>query len=79
MAKNGFVSAMDGSSVLLKLVFCIPVLHVVWAAYRIVKGLDTRKIMMLVVGILFIIPGIIFAWLIDAICILIYKKPVFFA
>ena len=38
MAKNGFVSAMDGLSKIVKIILCLPFLNIIWAIYRIVKG-----------------------------------------
>ena len=43
MAKNGFVSAMDNLPWIVKLILCIPALNIVWAIYRIVKGVTQNK------------------------------------
>ena len=73
---KSFVKAMDGLHWLLKLLLCIPVLDIVWAVYRIVKGAAVSKnVLTLVFGILWIIPGSVFCWLIDFICVLIWKEP----
>ena len=79
MAKSGFVGAMDGLPWIVKLILCIPVLDIIWAFYRIVKGLSTKSMLMVVVGILWIIPGSVICWLIDLISTLIYGKPKFVA
>ncbi len=75
MAKNGFVSAMDDLPWIVKLIFCLPVLNWIYGIYRIVKGLSKNDVLMWVVGILWIIPGSVICWLIDLICVIVYKKP----
>ena len=77
--KNGLIAWMDDLPWLVKLLFCIPVLDIVWAVYRIVKGLSTNNILMLVFGILWIIPGSVICWLIDLVCVICFGKPKFFA
>ena len=79
MAKNGFVSAMDKLPWILKLILCIPALNIIWAIYRMVKGATQGKLLMLVVGILWIFPGALFCWVIDLISTILYGKPKFFA
>ena len=75
MAKNGFVYAMDDLPWIVKLIFCLPVLNWIYGIYRIVKGLSKNDVLMWVVGILWIIPGSVICWLIDLICVIVYKKP----
>ncbi len=70
--KNGFVAAMDGLPWLVKILLCIPVFDIVWAVYRIVKGVSKKDTLMVIVGILWIIPGAVFCWLIDLICTLVF-------
>ena len=74
-----FVSAMDNLPWLVKLLLCIPALDIVWAVYRIVKGLSTKNTLMLVFGILWIIPGAVICWLVDIICTIFMGKPTIFA
>ncbi|MCL2061081.1 MAG: hypothetical protein FWH03_00440 [Firmicutes bacterium] len=76
MAKNGYVSWLDKSSLLVKLLFCIPILNIFWAVYRIIKGVTQNKPIILIAGILWIIPGAAFCWLLDLIFILINGKPI---
>ena len=74
-----FISAMDKLPWILKLILCLPGLDIVWAVYRIVKGISTKKVLTLVFGILWIIPGVAIGWLIDLICTLFFSRPVLFA
>ena len=72
---KGFVKWMDGAPLWLKVIFCIPVLDIIWAVYRIVKGIAYGKVLTLVLGVLWIIPGAVFCWLIDLIGVIVRKKP----
>ena len=76
---KGFIKWMDNLHWLIKLLLCIPALDVVWAVYRIVKGVEYHKLGTLIVGILWIVPGIACGWIIDIVCTLIWRKPILFA
>ncbi len=73
------VKAFDNLPWIVKLILCIPALNIAWAVYRICKGIETKNTLMLVMGILWIIPGAVFAWLIDFVSVIVWKKPVLFA
>lgn len=69
------IKAMDRLPKILKLILCIPVLDIVWAIYRIIKGLVKNDSFLLVLGILWIIPGAVFAWVFDLVTVLLYDHP----
>ena len=79
MAKNGFIAAMDNLPWIVKIILCIPALNIIYAIYRIIKGASTNNLLMLVIGILWIVPGAVFCWIIDMICVIAYGNPKFFA
>ncbi len=72
---KGFVKWMDEAPLWLKIVFALPVIDIIWAIYRIVKGIAYGKMSRVIVGILWIILGWIALWIIDIICICIFKEP----
>lgn len=72
-----FIKAIDDLPFIAKLILCIPLLDIVWAIYRIVKGIDGKNIVTLIVGILWIFPGAAFLWIIDIIFMVLYKKVLF--
>lgn len=74
----GFIKAMDNLPWIAKLILCIPALNIVWAIYRIVKGVVKKNGVLTLVGILWIIPGAAFLWLIDLITTIINGKPTIF-
>ena len=73
--KNALVSMIDDLPLILKLIFCIPAVNIVWAIYRIVKGVTEQNILVLVVGIIWIIGAVSIGWLIDLIGILLKGHP----
>lgn len=73
------VKWFDNLPWIVKIIFALPGLDLLWAIYRIVKGAAHGKIGMIIAGILWIILGWAILWIIDLICVLIYKKPTLFA
>ena len=70
-----FVKWFDDAPWWLKIVLALPVIDIAWAVYRIIKGAAYGKVWLIVVGILWIIPFFEIAWLVDLICILVWKEP----
>ena len=70
-----FVKEMERLPKLIKLVLCIPGIDIIWAIYRICKGIVKESIVQIIIGILWIAPGVVFSWLIDLISILLTDKP----
>ncbi len=73
---KSYIKFFDGLPLLGKLLFCIPVLNFFWAIYRIVKGVVKSNILLLIIGILWIVPGGALLWLVDLITILLFGKPI---
>lgn len=65
-----FVDMMDNLPLLIKLILCIPAIAVIWWVYRIVKSLSKENTFGVIIGIVLLIVGIPFMWLVDLICIL---------
>ena len=70
-----YVKAFDNLPWLVKLLFCLPGLNLLWAIYRICKGASIKNITMLVVGILWLFVGTTVLWIVDFVCTIIWKKP----
>ena len=69
------VNAFDKLPWIVKVLLCLPLLNIAWGVYRICKGLAVKNTLMLIVGILWIIPGSVVCWLVDFICTICWKKP----
>ena len=70
-----FLKAIDNLPFIIKLILCIPALDIVWAIYRIVKGVHKNNLILTVIGILWIVPGAVFCWIFDIITVLLYGHP----
>ena len=69
-----FIKEMDRLPLLIKLIFCIPAIDIIWAIYRIVKGVLKGSLLQIIIGILWIAPGVALGWLIDLVSILLTGK-----
>ena len=71
---KNLIKAIDDLPWLVKLILCIPALDIVWSVYRICRSLVKENLLGVVLGVLTIIPGAAFIWLIDILCVLVNKK-----
>lgn len=74
-----FVKAIDNLPWIVKLLLCLPIVDIIWAIYRIVKGVAKGNAILIIAGILWIVLGAVILWLIDLICIIIFKNIKLFA
>lgn len=74
-----FVKAIDNLPWLVKLLLCLPIVDIIWAVYRIVKGAVKKDVLLIVAGILWIVFGGVILWLIDLVSIIIWKHIKLFA
>ena len=67
------IKAIDNLPWIAKLILCIPVLDIVWTVYRLLRSLDAKNTVAIVISIIlfFCAP---FVWLIDLICVILNKK-----
>ena len=69
----GFVKAMDSLPLWAKIIFALPFLDIVWAIYRIVKGVCKDDIIRIVV----IVAGATICWVLDIVCLLLGRNVFF--
>ena len=70
--------SMEKLPLIVKLILCIPVLDIVWSIWKLLKGIISGDVLKIILGILTIIPGAAFIWILDIIWMLIYKRPFWF-
>ena len=63
------VNAFDSLPMIAKLILALPALDIVWVLYRIAKSIDENNSTGIVLGIVLLIIGFPFLWLIDMICV----------
>ncbi len=68
------LKAVDELPFLVKLILCIPALDIVWALYRIVKGIEEKDTVLLVVGVIWLLGAFSIGWLVDLISLLLDKR-----
>ncbi len=71
---NQFVSAMDKMPKLVKILLALPALDLIWTIYRICRSADKKSVLGIVLGLVVLIVGIPFLWLIDIITLLVSNK-----
>ena len=69
-----FTAAMDGLPKILKIVLSLPMLSIIWVVYRIVNSVANNNTLGIVLGILLLVLGFPFIWLIDIITIIVMDK-----
>ena len=65
---------MDDLPLILKIIFALPMLDIVWSVYRIVRSVNNNSIFGIVLGVIILIIGIPFLWLIDIITLILMNK-----
>ena len=76
---NGFVKWMDGHSRLVKIIFCLWILDIFWAVYRIGRAAAKKNWLHMVLAILWVIWAGLLGWLCDLIWILLFNRIFWFA
>ena len=54
---QAFINWMNGRSRLVKLLFCLPVIDIIWGVYRVLGAIADKNWLRLVLGILWIVFG----------------------
>lgn len=71
------IASFDKLPKILKIIFALPGLDIIWAIYRIIKGVAYKNTITLIFGILWIIPGSVICWVLDLIWTILGKDPLF--
>ncbi len=70
-----YIKFFDNLPLLGKLLFCLPVLNLGWAIYRICKGVSNNDMLFIVVGILWIVLDVAM-WAVDLVTTVLFGKPI---
>lgn len=68
---KGFIVAMEKLPLIVKVLLALPMLDIIWVVYRIARSIDKQSTFGILLGVIMIIIGIPFLWLIDIITILV--------
>ena len=75
---NAFIKWLDSRSKLVKILFCLPFVDILWALYRILGAIKNGNILHLVLGIIWVFFGSFVGWLLDLICIILFDHIFWF-
>ncbi len=71
---ENFIKSMDGLPLIAKIILALPMIDIVWMIYRIIKSVTKNSTFGIVLGIIFVIIGIPFLWLVDIISLIVINK-----
>lgn len=71
---KSFINGMDGLALWIKIILALPGLDIVWNIYRLVRSIDKGNVLGIVLGVILIIVGIPFMWLVDIISLVVANK-----
>lgn len=69
-----YIKSFDKSSKLVKILLAIPFLDILWVVYRLFKSIEKNNTIGIVLGILLLVIGIPWLWILDIITILLTDK-----
>ncbi|HOJ45259.1 MAG TPA: hypothetical protein PK340_04445 [Bacilli bacterium] len=72
---KSFIKTFDDLPFILKVIFALPGLDFLWGIYRLLKGIDKKNTVLIIVGAIWILAGAAILWIIDLITIILNKKP----
>lgn len=73
---KSFIKAMNDLPKILKLILALPGIDLIWNIYRACKSLQKGNLIHIIIGIIIIIVGWAFMWIIDLVTILLSDKVV---
>lgn len=68
---DSVAKAIEGLPFIVKLIFCIPVLDIIWSVYKICKSGAAKNVLGIILGVLCIVPGAFFIWIIDLVTLIV--------
>lgn len=71
---KSFIKWMKEAPKLLKIIFALPFLDIVWNIYRLARSIDKNSVLGIVIAILLIVIGWSFLWILDLITIIVGNK-----
>jgi len=69
---SAFLKWMDGRSRLVKILFCLPIIDIIWGVYRLGGAIVRKDGLWIVLSVIWILIAGYIGWLLDLICIIIF-------
>ena len=67
------IKLVDDLPWIIKIILCIPALDIVWAIYRIIKGIVEKNGVKMIIGIIWLIGSISITWIFDLVTVILNK------
>lgn len=75
---KAFCKWMDGRSRLVQILFCLPILDILWGIYRIGGAIANKHWLHLVLAICWLIWAGFIGWIFDLVCIILFRHICWF-
>ena len=75
---SGFLKWMDERSRLVKILFCLPFVDILWGVYRLGGAIANKNILHIVLSVVWIIWGGFVGWILDLVFILVTGRIFWF-
>lgn len=69
------IKLVDKLPKIAKIILCLPGLDIVWAVYRILKGVVKKDTVLTVIGVLWVIGGCTITWIFDLVTTILDGHP----
>ena len=69
-----FVKAMDDLPLIVKIILALPMIDIIWVIYRIIKSASKESVFGLILGVILLIIGMPFLWLVAIITLIVSNK-----
>lgn len=68
---RAFIDWMNGQSRLVKILFCLPIIDIIWGVYRLLGAIVNKDVLHIVLAVIWILFAGFVGWILDLVCILI--------
>lgn len=73
-----FIKWMDNRSRLVKILFCLPIIDIIWGVYRVLGAIKNKNWLHLVLAIIWLVIAGFVGWVLDLVCIILFNHICWF-
>ena len=67
---RAFLDWMNSRSRLVKILFCLPIIDIIWGVYRLLGAIAAKNVLHIVLAAIWIVFAGFIGWVLDLVCIL---------
>lgn len=68
------IKSFDNLPLLVKVIFALPALDIIWAVYRLVRSIAKGNVLGVILGVIMLVLCPAILWILDIITLLLYNK-----